>query len=328
VGAPLSWEGTAALGVLLGLLLLWRRRRPMLVLVLSCSMLIGYHSALLYEGGWISPVTVALFTAALTRPVWTAAIGLTTLAYGMTWREIEAPEILARGGTELMWLAVVLAAASAWRQYGRWRAEHDARLLQLEQTRLAEQRLTISREVHDVVAHTLAVVGVHLNVAEEALDDSPEEAREALRTAMAVRGQAMAHLKAFVGELRDAPQPGLESVTDLVAQARTAGLSVTYDLDGDPEAVPAAQALTAYRVIQEAVVNTLRHSDARTLTIRVHAKEDTLDIQITDDGHVTGYTPGHGLTGMRERVTAIGGTLEIDAASGFTVHAVLPSVPA
>ncbi|WP_237105591.1 sensor histidine kinase [Nonomuraea sp. MG754425] len=117
---------------------------------------------------------------------------------------------------------------------------------------LAEQRLRISREVHDVVAHTLAVVGVHLNVAVVALDDSPEEARAALRTAIAVRNQATRDLKAFVGELRDTPQQGLESVADLVAQARAAGLEVHYEPEGDLDAIPAAQALTAYRVVQEA----------------------------------------------------------------------------
>ncbi|WP_369332904.1 sensor histidine kinase [Nonomuraea candida] len=243
----------------------------------------------------------------------------------MSRQGLGATETLARGGVELLWLAVLLAAASATRQYNRWRTEHRARLLQLEQTRLAEQRLHISREVHDVVAHTLAVVGVHLNVAVAALDDSPEEARAALRTAISVRNQATRDLKAFVGELRDTPQQGLESVADLVAQARTAGLEVRYEPEGDLAAIPAAQALTAYRVVQEAVVNTLRHSDAGRLTIRLQATTRDLVVKVADNGSAaTGFTAGHGLTGMRERVAALGGTLHIDAGRGFAVQAVLP----
>ncbi|WP_169978425.1 sensor histidine kinase [Microbispora sp. H10836] len=324
-GAPLLWHGAFALGVLLGGLLLARRRRPLLVLVLSAGVLIGYQSSGLFEGGWVWPLSAALFTAALTRPGWAVTVGALTLAYGLGQQGLDAPEALARGGVELLWLALVLAAASATRQYGRWRAEHRARLLQLEQTRLAEQRLHISREVHDVVAHTLAVVGVHLNVAVAVLDDSPEEARAALNTAIAVRNQAARDLKAFVGELRDTPQQGLESIADLVAQARAAGLEVRYQPEGDLAAVPAAQALTAYRVVQEAVINTLRHSDAGRLTIKVQATACDLVVNVVDDGSATAdYTAGHGLTGMRERVTAVGGTLRIEAGSGFAVQTVLP----
>lgn len=190
---------------------------------------------------------------------------------------------------------------------------------------LAEQRLRISREVHDVVAHTLAVVGVHLNVAVVALDDSPEEARAALRTAIAVRNQATRDLKAFVGELRDTPQQGLESVADLVAQARAAGLEVHYEPEGDLDAIPAAQALTAYRVVQEAVINTLRHSDAGRLAIRLQAANRELVVQVADNGSAAAdFTVEHGLTGMRERITALGGTLHINAGHGFAVEAVLP----
>ncbi|MFF9567452.1 sensor histidine kinase [Streptomyces sp. NPDC014685] len=334
MGAPLSWNGTFTLGAALGGLLLARRRHPLLVLVLSAAVLIGWQSAGLFEGGWIWPLTAALFTAALSHPGRSAGVGALVLTYGLTPQGLGGPETLARGGVELLWLALVLAAANAWRQYGRWRAEHRARLVQLEQTRLAEQRLRISREVHDVVAHTLAVVGVHLNVAVEALDDSPEEARAALRTAIAARTQAMSELKAFVGELREAPHQGLESVVDLVEQARTAGLEVRYDLEGDSGAVPAAQALTAYRVVQEAVVNTLRHSEAGRLTIRVRVRSRELEVTVTDDGRAVTFSEGHGLTGMRERVTVLGGTLRIGVGAnadaeagtdaGFVVKAVLP----
>ncbi|MFJ8882432.1 sensor histidine kinase [Streptomyces sp. NPDC102402] len=325
MGAPPSWHGTFGLGMILGGLLLVRRRRPVLVLGLSAAALVGYQIAGLFEGGSVWPLSVALFTAALSRPGWAAAAGALTLACGLALQGLDSSEAFARGGVELLWLALVSAAASSWRQYGRWRAEHQARLLQLEQTRLVEQRLIISREVHDVVAHTLAVVGVHLNVAVEALDDSPAEARAALRTAIVVRNQAMTDLKAFVGELRDVPQHGLESLAGLVSQAEAAGLEVRYDSEGDPDAVPAAQALTAYRVVQEAVVNTLRHSDAGRLTIRVQARTRALEVTVTDDGRsAAGFTEGHGLTGMRERVTALGGTLRIDAGKGFGVRALLP----
>ncbi|MFD7916595.1 sensor histidine kinase [Streptomyces sp. NPDC059752] len=325
MGAPLSWHGGFGLGVILGGLLLVRRSRPVLVLALSAAALVGYQSAGLFEGGGVWPLSVALFTAALSRPACAAAVGALTLACGLASQGLDASESLARGGVELLWLALVSAAANSWRQYGRWRTEHRARLLQLEQTRLVEQRLTISREVHDVVAHTLAVVGVHLSVAIESLDDSPEEARAALRTAIAVRNQAMTDLKAFVGELRDVPQHGLESVAGLVSQAESAGLEVHYHSEGDSDAVPAAQALTAYRVVQEAVVNTLRHSDAGRLTIRVQARPRALEVTVTDDGRsAVGFTEGHGLTGMRERVTALGGTLRVDAGKGFVVRAVLP----
>ncbi|CAM5467357.1 sensor histidine kinase [Streptomyces narbonensis] len=326
MGAPSSWHGTFGLGVILGGLLLVRRRRPVLVLALSAAALLGYQSAGLFEGGAVWPLSVALFTAALGRPGRAAAVGAFALACGLALQGLDdTSEALARGGVELLWLALVCAAANSWRQYGRWRAEHQARLLQLEQTRLVEQRLIISREVHDVVAHTLAVVGVHLNVAVEALDDSPEEAHAALRTAISVRNQAMTDLKAFVGGLRDVPQHGLESVAGLVEQAEAAGLEVRYDAEGDPDGVPAAQALTAYRVVQEAVVNTLRHSDAGRLAIRVRARPRALEVTVVDDGRsAAGFTAGHGLTGMRERVTALGGTLRVDADRGFTVRAVLP----
>ncbi|WP_228994986.1 histidine kinase [Streptomyces sp. DH8] len=325
MGAPLSWHGTFGPAVALGGLVLARRRFPVLVLVLSAAVLVACQSAGLYEAGGVWPLSVALFTAALRRPGPAAAVGALTLACCLVLQGVDASEALARGGVELLWLALVSAGANSWRQYGRWRAEHQARLLQREQTRLVEQRLAISREVHDVVAHTLAVVGVHLNVAVESLDDEPEEARAALRTAIAVRNQAMSDLKAFVGGLRDVPRLGLESVVGLVEQAEAAGLDVRYDAEGDLDAVPAAQALTAYRVAQEAVVNTLRHSDAGRLTLRVRARPQAVEVTAVDDGSPSaGFTEGHGLTGMRERVTALGGTLRVETDRGFSVRAVLP----
>ncbi|MGK5554291.1 sensor histidine kinase [Actinomadura kijaniata] len=328
VGAPLTYEGTLALAVLLGGALLFRRRYPVAVLALSAVVVVAYGWADLFEGGWLWPLTPGLASAAVlgrVRP--SAGIGASVLLCGLP-RELAgtsgASEAVARIGVETLWLALLLTGAVAWRQYGRWRDEHEARLIDLERARLAEQRLEISREVHDVVAHTLAVVGVHLHVAADALADSPEEARAALRTAMEVRGRAMRDLKAFVGDLRDGPA-GLAEVPDLLDRARAAGLTATLHREGDLDGVPAAQGVAAYRIVREAVTNTLRHAAASRLDVRLAARPGELRVEVADDG--TGpaaFAAGHGLTGMRERVAALDGALELASGDGFTVRAVLP----
>lgn len=322
VNAPVTYEGAGALGVTLGGLLLLRRRWPMGVLLASAAVLIGWQSADLFEGGWVWPLTAALFTAAAFGSLrWSGVVGGLLIVYAIGWDlSFDSSHALASAGAESLWLALVLAVANAYRQQQRWRAEHAARLVQLEETRLAEQRLQISREVHDVVAHTLAVVGVHLNVAADAL--SLEEARASLRTAMEVRARAMNDLKAFIGDLRSEPPPSLSGVEDLL---RATGLEVSFVSEGDLDGVPAAQSVAAYRVLQEAVTNTLKHSGARNLTVRLTASPTLVAVSVTDDGSgPASFTEGHGLTGMRERVAALGGTLEVASGDGFSVQARLP----
>ncbi|MEU7894764.1 histidine kinase [Nonomuraea sp. NPDC049152] len=321
VGAPLTWNGTIPVAIALGLLLLARRRAPVTVLALSAAALLGAQYGGLFEGGVIWPMTIAVFTAGLANLTWTAGICVLTLTAAV------APAMeLTRGGAELLWLALVLALAHGYRQHLRWRAEHEARLREAATTRLAEQRLQIARELHDVVAHTLTVVGLHLNVAGEA--DSLPEAKDAIRVASGVRKKAMADLKSLIGVLRDVsgePQPELSSIADLVARAREAGLDVTLDERGDPTEVPAAQAMAAFRIAQEAMTNALKHSDARRLLVHLDYSSRQVRVEVVDDGAgpVT-YAEGHGLTGMRERVTALGGWLEIEADDGFAVRAGLP----
>ncbi|MGV9307472.1 sensor histidine kinase [Nonomuraea sp. NPDC003727] len=321
VGAPLTWNGTVPVSISLGLLLLGRRYAPVTVLALSAAVLVGAQYGGLFEGGVIWPMSVAVFSAGLANLPWAGVICTLTLAAGV------APTLdLARGGAELLWLALVLALAHGYRQHLRWRAEHEARLREAATTRLAEQRLQIARELHDVVAHTLTVVGLHLNVAAEA--DTLPEARAAIGVAADVRKKAMADLRSLIGVLRDVsgePQPELSSIADLVARAREAGLDVTLDERGDPTEVPAAQAMAAFRIVQEAMTNALKHSDARRLLVHLDYSSRQVRLEVVDDG--TGpvpYTEGHGLTGMRERVGALGGWLEIEADDGFAVRAGLP----
>ncbi|GAA1589979.1 histidine kinase [Actinomadura kijaniata] len=328
VGATLTYEGTLAPAALLGGAMLFRRRHPVAVLTVSAAVMVGYRWAGLFEGGWLWPLTPALVSAAARGRVgWSAGIGAAVLLCGLP-RELAGTsgvsETAARIGVEALWLALVLTGAVARRQYGRWRDEHEARLVDQERARLAEQRLEISREVHDVVAHTLAVVGVHLHVAADTLADSPEEARAALRTAMEVRGRAMRDLKAFVGDLRDGPA-GLAEVPELLDRARAAGLTATLHREGDLDGVPAAQGVAAYRIVREAVTNTLRHAAAARLDVRLAARPGELRVEVTDDGAgPAAFAAGHGLTGMRERVAALDGTLDLTSGDGFTVRAALP----
>ncbi|MDX6738915.1 sensor histidine kinase [Actinocorallia sp. A-T 12471] len=337
IGEPVTYEGAFSVGVLLGGALLVRRRFPVAVLVFSGLVLLGFRTAELYGGGWLWPFSAALVGAALAgRLGWAVGVGLFVLAYGVGGEAhlfgADGGAVIARVGTEALWLGLLLSGATAWRQYTRWRAEHEARLTQVELTRLAEQRLEIAREVHDVVAHTLAVVGVHLSVAADALTDDPDgpgvdlpAARDALGTAATARRAAMADLRTFVGELRGAPRGGVADIGTLLAAARAGGLAVEIVREGDLEAVPAAQGLLAYRVVREAVTNALRHSGAAHLTVRLTADGGALRVTVSDDGSASSpVVPGHGLTGMRERVTALGGTLEWQSHDGFTLHATLP----
>jgi signal transduction histidine kinase len=244
-------------------------------------------------------------------------------------------------GAETLLLAFLVAAGNDNRNRRRWRAESAARLRQLDHEReveasrrRAEERLQMARELHDVVAHTLAVVGVHVNVAADALDDSPDEARDALRFASQAHGRAMADLRSLIEIMRDgatgipAPQPDLGGLAELVASARAAGLDVSLREDGDPDSVPAPVALAAYRVVQEALTNTLKHACARRVTVELGCRPAEVVVEVVDDGRGAPGTPaaGLGLVGMRERVTALGGSLRAgpERDGGFRVRAAIP----
>ncbi|GAB3139854.1 hypothetical protein GCM10027290_09750 [Micromonospora sonneratiae] len=358
-GGQVDYGSTVPVAASLGLLLLLRRRWPVRVLLASVVVVVGFRGAGLTEVGWVWPASMAYFTVAAgdRQPrhgmVWAAGIGLVELWFAATWRGPDAgddPQLaLALVGAETLWLAVVLAAAAAYRNWRRWRAELAAGLRRLEyerelesSRRSAEERLEIARELHDVVAHTLTVVGVQLHVVAEALDDSPAEARDALRTAQEVRARAVTDLRSLIDVLRDpgsseaqdgagpvrGPQGDLAGLDDLLDRTRAGGLTVTLDQTGDPAGVPAPVALAAYRVVQEALTNTVRHAGAGRVTVRLDCAADSVAVEVVDDGAVTGPqpAPGHGISGMRERVAALGGTFAAGPAAGggYAVRATIP----
>jgi signal transduction histidine kinase len=203
-----------------------------------------------------------------------------------------------------------------------------------ERVAVAEERRRIARDLHDVVAHGVGVMTVQAGAARLLLEDDPARARGPLLAVEQAGREALGELRRLLGILRRdegepalRPQPGLGDLEELVAQARRGGLPVELAVQGTPAPLPAGVDLAAYRIVQEALTNTRKHAGPARASVAVRYQSEALDLEITDDGraHPNG-TGGHGLIGMRERVTLYGG--QLDAAprphGGYRVRAHLP----
>ncbi|MFI6067697.1 sensor histidine kinase [Micromonospora sp. NPDC051227] len=198
------------------------------------------------------------------------------------------------------------------------------------------ERVRIARELHDVVAHHVSVMGVQASACRRVFDRDPGKARAALTAIEQSARTAVDELRRMLGVLRtsagtDAAPPtagGVERIDELVERARAAGLTATLGVYGDPVALPESVSQTAYRVTQEAVTNTLKHAEAALLDVRVRYLAREVEVDVTDDGRGGGRanTVGLGLIGMRERVTAHDGDLEAGprAGGGWRVRARFP----
>jgi signal transduction histidine kinase len=209
--------------------------------------------------------------------------------------------------------------------------------------RLGDERLRIAREVHDVVAHAMVAINVQAGVAAHLIDRDPAQARSALRDIKAASGEALADLRAALGVLREGdggapigPATRLRDLDELAAGLRAAGVRVELEV-ADVTDVPAAVQATGYRIVQEALTNVLRHARASAARVTVAREGAVLRVEVVDDGigaHPPGAAAdgsGNGLRGMRERATALSGTLESGPAEhrGWRVLARLPlRVPA
>lgn len=349
----LDAAGALPLALWLGPLLLARRRWPLAVLLLSVQAVVVFRTSGLTDVGWVWPASAAYVAlAADDRPgrpglPWAAGVGLAELAFAAAWETTAGSatprEVLGSLGAEALWLALLLAAATAYRNRLRWRAELDERLLRAARERdleagrrIAEARLEIARELHDVVGHTLTVVGIQLRVAAEALDDSPKEARAALTTAQQVRTEAVRDLRALVHVLRapgQAPQDpaaGVPEVAALVDRMRSAELDIRLETSGDLAAVPAPVSLAVHRIVQEALTNTVRHAGAARAEVTVRCGGGRVEVSVTDDGRApakTSEAAGHGVRGMGERVGALGGDFSAGPRGedeGWVVRAAIP----
>jgi signal transduction histidine kinase len=206
--------------------------------------------------------------------------------------------------------------------------------------RLAEERLRIARELHDVLAHTVSIIAVHAGVALDSLDDDPAAARESLVLVRTAARQAGPELRAAVSPLRSStvdnaavalPAPQLAGVPELLLPVRAAGVQAEVVLEPGPEPLPHPVELTAYRIVQEALTNVVRHARAARVDVEVVRSGDHLRVLVQDDGHAhnPGNPSGLGIVGMRERAELLGGEVEAGPGpdGGFRVLARLPVQP-
>jgi signal transduction histidine kinase len=213
------------------------------------------------------------------------------------------------------------------------RAERLEREREADATRARlEEQARIARELHDVIAHTVSVMVVQAAAANDVFDTRPERAREALHAIESSGRAALSELRRLLGAVRvgDAdftPQPGLERLDDLVAQVRSAGLTVAVSVEGAPRPLPAGVDLSAYRVVQEALTNALKHAGRATATVTLRYGAADVTIEVADNGAgLPKKGGGHGLIGMRERIGVFGGTFVAGPrdTGGFAVSARLP----
>ncbi|MEU2870648.1 histidine kinase [Streptomyces olivoreticuli] len=204
-----------------------------------------------------------------------------------------------------------------------------------ERRRADEERLRIARELHDVLAHSISVINVQAGVGLALLDEHPEQARAALTTIKAASKEALGEVRQVLDTLRtpgDAPRspaPGLDRLPELAEQAAGAGLTVDITTEGRRVALPPGTDLAAFRIVQEALTNIVRHSGSRTARVRLSYRPDALGLRVDDDGPATRAalpSSGNGLVGMRERAAALGGTVEAGPRpdGGFRVSVRLP----
>ncbi|MFD5329320.1 histidine kinase [Streptomyces sp. NPDC127092] len=334
-----------ALLVLAAAPLLLRHRHPVPVVLGVSAVTLAYLAAGYPYGPAFVPVAVACFAAVVhghRRAAWWA-LGLLwaghLLLVHWLYRHLPPPaDGAAPWGQELpvaAFVAAILAASELARvrreQWARKRAERAA----AERRRADEERLRIARELHDVLAHSLSVINVQAGVGLALLDSDPGQARTALTTIKSASKEALGEVRQVLDTLRApgdaprAPAPGLDRLPELVDQAAAAGLTVRTEIRGRSRRLPPGAELAAFRIVQEALTNVVRHSGSRAATVVLDYGSGVLDLRIDDEGPATGGDAGgsgNGLAGMRERAAALGGTIEAGARpdGGFRVRAHLP----
>jgi signal transduction histidine kinase len=356
--------GGLAIGALLigPAALVVRRRLPVTALVVTLLLAIGYQVSAYPHGVVFLSVVVAVFGAAhrvRRETIWTVvgagylsllALAVIThvnryavLSLGSLKIRLDPPSVAGCVAVGLVLaIAVTLAEAARvraehFREMGRVRAAADQARKEQARRQASDERLRIAQELHDVLGHHLSLINVRAGVALHLLDSQPDQTREALEAIKQASAEALREVRGVLATLSpEQPEPaprtptqGLADLADLAATARAAGLPVRLVSEGTPRAVPPELDRAVYRVAQEALTNIRRHAGPGARgTIRLEWADETLRLVISNvgsPGSVQTDGAGNGIPGMRERATALGGTLSArPTADGFEVRATLP----
>ncbi len=319
-----------------GLVLIWRRRRSVLVLGVSLAGALAYTCLGYFDGAALLNPVVALYAVAVAVPTVRAVIfsALTMVAL-MAASAAFDPLGATSGGFVLIPGEVVAALL-----LGLWVTSRRAyaRRESAEQARRAvdAERLRIARELHDVVAHTMATINVQAGVAGHVIAERPEHAAQALDAIKRASKEGLRELRGILNVLRQAddedataPAPGLTQLAVLIEGTTRAGLAVTLTVRGEPRPLSPTVDLAAYRIVQESLTNALRYAGPTAATVSLAYSAGELEIEVLDGGRGDATAPqgtGHGIPGMRGRAAAVGGELRAGPgpAGGFRVYARLP----
>ncbi|MGH3379197.1 MAG: sensor histidine kinase [Actinoallomurus sp.] len=340
-GPPAALAGAVAfaLGIALG------RRRPLasFTLVVAGLLVVGLAEPRAVVAGLV-PMAYALFRVAAGGRRRTAfTVLVVALAVAMA---TALPDLRHRGAAVVFGFLFVTVwtvgyAVGMHRRYTENLLRDQAELAEAELGKarrgVIEERLRIARELHDVVAHGMSVITVQAGFATLIVDERPEEARAALSAIESTGRQALTEMRRLLGVLRDpdgtepelTPVPGLADLDRLVEQTAKAGVRVDLTIAGRPRVLPAGLGLSAYRIVQEAFTNVVKHAGTGSARAALDYREEELVIEVTDDGRGcpdSAPRPGHGLAGMRERVHLYDGAFEAAPlpGRGFRVSARLP----
>jgi signal transduction histidine kinase len=325
--------------ILIGSLsLYWLRTRPIPVLWATVVSTLVYVLMEYAYGPMIFAFVIAVFTAirlGYRIPGWSALAVLYVGHVGgrmvLGLHEFGVYQTLLVGTC-----FVVLGFLAELFRAHRDRVNAAARTRKEEELRRAgEERLRIAQELHDVVAHHISLINVQASTALHLVDRQPEQAAPALSAIKDASREALVELRSIVGVMRQSdesaprqPVAGLDHLDHLVSRTSRAGLEVHKIVHGDPRALPTGLDRAAFRIIQESLTNVVRHAKATSATVRIQYGEQALVLQVDDDGQSLASSPteGNGISGMRERATALGGTLTANRTptGGLRITATLP----
>lgn len=335
----------AALLVVHGGCVLWRRSAPATVLAVN----VGTAVAFAFLGFPVVALGVAILIAGYTAAseldrrssliALMLTIGAMVVVLGFGPIRTDVSTVV----SNVVALAVIWFLGDAQRTRRAYVLELENRTAELERARgdlarsaVAEERVRIARELHDVVAHSMGLIAVQAGVGAHVIDSRPDEAKRSLQAIEQASKSALGEIRRMLGLLRSSdedpethPSPGLEDLRRLVGEiSRTGPLQVDLQLDAPPDDVSSGVELTIYRIVQEAITNVIKHAAASRARVAVRFSHDVATIEVVDDG--TGAPPhpsvGHGILGMRERATMHGGALETSSLreGGFRVAASIP----